>query len=172
MLVYMSLIDSAEDQSKFEKIYLKYRNLMFYIANRILNSSQDSEDAVHNAFIKIADNIHKIDDVDCSKTKAFVATIVEHTAIDFYREKKRSCLTEELEDTSYFSIDSEGGTAFAMCMAKMPPRYRQILVLKYSYGFSNKEASKIMDISEANAIKLDQRAKKRLRELCKEEGVL
>ena len=54
MLVYMSLIDSAEDQSKFEKIYLKYRNLMFYIANRILNSSQDSEDAVHNAFIKIA----------------------------------------------------------------------------------------------------------------------
>ena len=29
-----------------------------------------------------------------------------------------------------------------------------------------------MDISEANAIKLDQRAKQRLRELCKEEGVL
>ena len=172
MLVYMTLIDSTEDRAKFEKIYLKYRGLMFSIANQILNDPQDSEDSVHNAFVKIAENIHKVGDAESPRTKAFIATIVENTAIDLYREKKHIDNRQSWQDSTGTFIDPENGTALALCMAKMPPRYRQILLLKYSYGYSNLEAAQLMDISEANAIKLDQRAKQRLRELCKEEGVL
>lgn len=60
MLIYMALIDESENQSKFEEIYNTYKGLMFYVANKILNNEADSEDAVHNAFITIAENIKKL----------------------------------------------------------------------------------------------------------------
>ena len=60
MMIYLQMIDSPEDRSKFEQIYMEYRSMMFHIANRILTNEQDAEDAVHEAFLKIAENIAKI----------------------------------------------------------------------------------------------------------------
>lgn len=59
------MIETDEDKSKFEKIYERYKNLMFYTAMQILNHTQDAEDAVHQAFIPIIDNIDKISEPDC-----------------------------------------------------------------------------------------------------------
>lgn len=171
MLVYMSLIDTVEDQTKFEKIYWQYKGLLFSIADRILKNPQDSEDAVHSAFVKIAENIDKIEEAVCPKTKAFVVTIVENTAIDLYRKKKHAASLVELDDLPGVQIDPESSTALARCISRLPARYRQIILLKYIYGFSSKEAAKLMNITESNAIKLDQRAKQKFRLLCQEEGV-
>ena len=171
MLVYMTLMDSKVDRAKFEQVYQCYKGLMFYTANMILHNTQDAEDAVHNAFVKIAENISKIQEASCPKTKAFVVTIVENTAIDLYRKKKR-CDTIDFQDNlPEAPVDLESGTALASCMAKLPARYRQILLLKYCYGFSNKELARLLSITEANAIKLNQRAKQKFQELCEEEGV-
>lgn len=57
MLIYLSMIEDAEDQNKFEQVYLRYKNLMFYVAHRILNDAQEAEDAVHDAFVRIAEHI-------------------------------------------------------------------------------------------------------------------
>ena len=172
MLAYMSLIDSPNDRVNFELVYQTYRNLMFFIAYKILNNPQDAEDAVHTAFIKIAENMSKIEVAVCPKTKVFVVTIVENTAIDLYRKKKRSENIDFLENFPESTIDLEHRTVLAQCMAKLPTRYREIILLKYSYGFSNKELAKLMGITESNAIKLQQRAKQKFRELCEREGVL
>ena len=59
MIVYLSALDSQEKKSKFEQIYLAYRKQMYYAAFQILQHDEDSEDAVHHAFIKIAVNIEK-----------------------------------------------------------------------------------------------------------------
>ena len=50
MIIYLQMIDTPEDRSKFEQIYLEYRGLMFHVANEILHNEQDAEDAVHQAF--------------------------------------------------------------------------------------------------------------------------
>lgn len=57
MIVYLQLIDTAEDRSKFEQLYEQYKQLMFYTAFQILKRPQDAEDAVHHAFLSIAENI-------------------------------------------------------------------------------------------------------------------
>ncbi len=36
MIIYLSIIESEEDKSKFEQLYITYRQTMFYVANRIL----------------------------------------------------------------------------------------------------------------------------------------
>ena len=54
MMIYLQMIYSPEDRSKFEQIYMEYRSMMFHMANRILTNEQDAEDAVHEAFLKIS----------------------------------------------------------------------------------------------------------------------
>lgn len=172
MFVYLMMMDSQEDQSKFEKIYLTYKGLMYHVAYKILNNEHDAEDVVHSAFVNIVENIQKIDVPVCQKTQNYVVTIVENKAIDLYRANKRKNSSLYLDEISGIEVEATRVHGLAACMAKLTPRYRQIILLKYYYGFSCKEIAKQLDITEANAIKLDQRAKNKLLQICREEGVL
>ena len=51
MLIYLQIIETDEDKSKFEQIYETYRGLMFHTAFKVLTHEQDAEDAVHHAFV-------------------------------------------------------------------------------------------------------------------------
>ena len=87
-------------------------------------------------------------------------------------EKKLSVMTERSKDKIPSNVDENKMHGLAACMAKLPSRYRQVILLKYHQGFSCREIAKQLNITEANAIKLDQRAKNRLLQICKEEGIL
>lgn len=77
MLIYLQMLETPEEKSLFEQIYLEYCGLMFHVAYEILHNEQDAEDAVHQAFVKIAENIKKIDAPVCPKTHSYVVTIME-----------------------------------------------------------------------------------------------
>ena len=62
MFIYLAIIDSPEGKLKFEVIYERYKGLMFYTANSVLGDTRDSEDIVHDAFLKIIEIIDEIDD--------------------------------------------------------------------------------------------------------------
>ena len=53
LALYISLLDTEEQISKFEHIYTKYRGLMFYTAKGVLQDSYLAEDAVHETFLDI-----------------------------------------------------------------------------------------------------------------------
>ena len=89
MFLYLAMIDSDADKSKFEILYSEYKNLMYYTANRILRNSRDAEDVVHQAFLKVIEILDTISSPRCHKTRALLVTITEHKAIDLYREKQR-----------------------------------------------------------------------------------
>ena len=172
MLIYLMMIDSEKEQSKFEIIYKTYQRAMFYIAYKILHNEQDAEDAVHQAFIKIVENINKIEEAVCPKTKGYVVTIVENKAIDIYRKKQKLQLLELNETITGIEVEYHGEGALTKCILNLPLNYRELILLKYLHGYSTKEIAKIMGISNSNASKLDQRAKKKLEDLCKKEGLI
>lgn len=172
MIAYLMMIETPVDRSKFERIYLHYKGLMYHTAYKILNNEEDAEDAVHNAFVKIAENISKIENPVCPKTQHYIVTIVENKAIDLYRGNQRRSSVKYIDGISGIAVEPGKVHGLASCMAKLPARYREVILMKYHHGFSNKEIARLMRITEANAIKLDQRAKNRLYQLCKEEGAL
>lgn len=172
MLVYMQVIDAPSQKSKFEQLYLRYRGLMYYVAEQILHNPQDAEDAVHNAFLYIAENMQKISDPACPKTKSYIVTIAESKAIDLYRKKQRHPQLPWEEETVGMTVEHTEAHTIAACIAKLPSRYRVVLLLKYSHGYTGREIGKLMGITAANADKLLQRAKAKLEILCKEEGLL
>ena len=75
MLIYLQVIDAPEDRDQFITLYETYRGLMFYVANQILQNEQDAEDAVHDAFLSVAEHIKKFSRLERHKTKAFLVTI-------------------------------------------------------------------------------------------------
>ena len=172
MLIYLEMIDTPEDKSKFEQVYLEYRGLMFHVANQILQNTQDAEDAVHQAFVSIAENVQKISAPVCPKTCGYVVTIVESKAIDAYRKRQRHPAEEWNDEVAGISVPYQGSNGLADCILKLPARYRQVILLKYHQGYSVSEIAKLLAITEATAQKLDQRAKAKLMRICQEEGVL
>lgn len=171
MLVYLAMLDSAEEQSKFEQIYEAYRSLMYYAAYEILHNQQDAEDAVHDAFLRIIKNMDKIQAPVCPKTKSYIVTITENRAIDLYRRQKRHPEVEYEDGVKGIQVEYTGGNDLARSIGKLPPKYRQVLILKYRHGYSPREIARILGISEANVKKLDQRAKAKLERICEEEGL-
>lgn len=170
-MIYMQMIDAPEERSKFEQLYLTYRGMMFHAANSILHSEQDAEDAVHQAFLKVAEHIEKID-APCPKTKGYLVTIAENKAIDLYRRRRRHPEFELGDELSGIPVVYEGDNALAACILKLPARYREMIVLRYVYGYSVKETASVFGVSVATASRLNQRAKTRLKELYEKEDAL
>ena len=59
MLIYLQMIETPEDRSKFETLYEEYRDVMYAVAKKILRNNMDAEDALHQAFVNIAENMEK-----------------------------------------------------------------------------------------------------------------
>lgn len=169
MFVYLAMIDSPNDESKFEKVYYKYRHLMYRVAFNILQNREDAEDVVQRSFIKIAKTIKKIGDPSSEFTKGYVLTIVQNQSIDLLRDKaKHPTLIYQGASTDK-AIHAIENDITKFCLTQLPPRYKQVLVLKHVYGLSNLEIAKTMNLSLRNVITLDQRAKKKFREIYEKE---
>lgn len=166
MFLYLAMIDSDADKSKFEILYSEYKNLMYYTANRILHNSSDAEDVVHQAFLKVIEILDTISSPRCHKTRALLVTITEHKAIDLYRAKQRRNvlpLAEEYVGAAPAEIERLAERdSLAAAIASLPPRYRSVLLLRYDCGYSNAEIANILDTTEPNVRKLIQRAKEKL----------
>lgn len=127
---------------------------------------------IHDAFLSVAEHIKKFSRLERHKTKAFLVTIVENKAIDLYRKKTHR--KEEIlwEETTGLAPAYEPEDGLTRCILKLPARYREFLRLKHELGYSTKEVAELMGISWPAARKLEQRARDRLEELCREEGIL
>ena len=172
MIIYLQMLETPEEKPKFEQLYLEYKGLMFHVAYEIIHNEQDAEDAVHQAFVKIAENIKKIDDPMCPKTHSYVVTIVENKAIDQYRKQQKHQTVELIDDIQGTNAHYEGDNDLTKCILKLPARYREMILLRYHHGYSVREIAGMMGISLPAAIKLDQRAKQKLKKLSEEAGIL
>lgn len=171
MIIYLQTIEDSGDRAKFEELYEHYRAYMFTIANKILENEFDAEDAVHSAFLSISENMDKIQDPSSQRTRGFIAIIVERKAIDIYRKRSRFVSLDAIENEICISFPPPEDDDLARCIAKLPVRYRHVITLKFYHGYTTKEIADILGMKPAAASKLIQRAKAKLEEICREEGV-
>ena len=162
MLIYLQALESQTDRARFEELYLAYRGLMFHVANSILCNPQDAEDAVHQAFLKVAEHMADVPAEPGPRTRALLVTIAERKAIDLYRSNARHPTVDLDELTPACGRPlSEDGT-LAAAIAALPPRYREVLLLKFYNGYSNEEIARFLDAAPENIRQILSRAKKKL----------
>ena len=172
MLVFTQMLETADERLKIEEIFHAYGNLMFHVANKILNNDHDAEDAVQQALFTIYQNLEKFSEIKCPQSRSFIVTIVERKAIDLYRTKQRDAaipFEEEFINVPAPSVVNAVAerTNLAKAMAMLPTRYRELLFLKYDNGYSEREIAVMYSMTEANVKKTIQRAKKKLESILK-----
>ena len=111
LILFLNMIDSPEGKGLFEAYYYEYRRLMLKIAYDELHDYQLAEDAVIEAFAKIAKVFEKqierikkqniktnltASDIICPQMKRFSVVVTKNTCIDMNR--KRNSRPEELCD--------------------------------------------------------------------------
>ena len=176
MLIYLSLLDSEEEISKFELIYNTYKKQMYYTANNILKESHLAEDAVHNAFLRIINNLEKIEDINSHKTKGLIVIIVKNVSIDIYRKNKKerdnTIFIDDLDQIhGYDEINKNELGDLEIAISKLPESYKQVFLLKFSHELTDNEISKILDIKPDNVRKRISRGKEKLKNILNEMGV-
>ncbi len=179
----MAIFTSHQDKSnhlKIEKLYCQYRYLMYSEANKTLHDHHLSEDAVQQSFIRIINNLHKIDEIICPRTRNFVVIICRNVALNMLN--KRTYLNKNITDFNELEISDdslneplniliskESVFRIGAVIEDMPPIYRDTLLLKESYGYTNQEIADLMGISYETAKKRLFRARKLLIQSLEEE---
>lgn len=166
---YLSLIDEPDDKEKFAEIFRSYGNMMFSKAMSVLHNTALAEEAVQESFLKIAKNISKISDPNCSKTAAFIVIIVRNTALDMLKSEHindTEPLDEAIPDISSDAlrhiISSDCYSALLNAVGELDSIYSDILMLKLVYGYDTLSISKLMKIPVKTADSRIYRGKKLL----------
>lgn len=166
LLFYLSVVDTADDKTLLERLYLDYRVLMKRIAYKILGDDALAEDAVHNAFLRIISNLEKFYDKSCQETEGLIVIIIRSASIDMYRKRRRELENSDISDIS--DIQVPANTDFSVVEAKdilksveaLPENYRNALLLKVEYAFTDREIGAMLGISTSAASKRLERARK------------
>ncbi len=175
LLFYLSLLETAEEKSKFEQLYYEHRKLMMQIAIDMLHDEFVAEDAVHEAFVKLTRHLDGVDEINSHKTKAFIVIIIKSVCSDMIRKEKRN--TEiKLENVDYIGRVSDDSfknlevEEVYSVISSLPDTYREIIELKVVHDLSDKQIADVLGISNSAVRKRLQRAREILRNKLAEWG--
>lgn len=176
LTILLTLIETEEEKTNFIYGYEKYRHLMFDIANSILNDTHLAEDAVQEAFFRIAKNFSKVDDIDSITTRNYYVVITRNVALTMVKKENyivdenliRTKLEKEVLEQH---IENEKDLNIIKNVLKMDEKYKVPMYLYYVYGFSSNEISGLMGIKAATVRKQIERGKALLRRVIEAEGM-
>ena len=180
LAMYLAMVDDPGAQAKITELYVSYRQMMYYVAYRILKNKEDAEDVVQSAFMRAIDHLDDIDENDVQRTKAYLAIITQNLAYDTYRVNKRERTRRISFDEFEMFIEDPAGQAFedagddeskrlAEAIKKLPPKYAEVISLTYAHGYNSEKVGKILNISADTVRQRLVRARKKLAELMREK---
>jgi len=88
-VILLMMVDTPEEKRKFVILYENYRYLMLKVAVDILHDYQLAEDAMQEAFVRVAKHMENVGQPEETATKRYLITITKHAAIDLYRRRNR-----------------------------------------------------------------------------------
>ncbi len=165
------------DIEAFEKLYLKYKLILFNFILSLTHDRELSEDIFQETFIKIIDNITSYKP---SNFKAYLFTIARNLVIDHMRkkssttEKNISSLIEKDDENDNFKLmlekDSEDNAIknieskdIQSAIEELSEEYREIIYLKHFAGLRFKEISQITSTPVGTLLSRFKRALEKLR---------
>ena len=170
MPVYMQALEGMARRQRFEAVYTAYQGRLLALVRRYLPAREDAEDAVQQAFLAVAERFDRLEHLPPPELEAYLVVTAERKAIDILRHQaKRGGVP--FDENTVLVTPPPCGDPVADAMGRLPPRYREALLLRYGCGYSTRETAALLDLSFAAAQKLLQRAKAALRTELEKEGI-
>lgn len=167
---------SMDDKQFFEKVYEEYKNFMFYIARRYVNSQEECEDIVQDSVERLLRNVSILRDMPSCGLRKYIVLTIRASYLD---SKKRSHgdIPIYLNDTAIEVLVKEDcispgdwydlSSLFDVERLKkeLPKRDWFVLEGKYIMGYSQTELGKMIGVSPDSIRMIICRAKKKARQI-------
>lgn len=171
MLAYfLAMLESKEDRQRFTDIYEQYHVQMENVAMRILAEKRDAEDAVQNAFVQVIQHFAKISEIPRRGLPFWLISIVKNEALIIRRKRNRVVLLENWESVANAARDVSNYAELVDLFTLLPDTYRTVLEMKILFGYSDKEISGKLGISETAVSTRAGRGRALLRDIMEKGG--
>ena len=161
----------ADDMSAFDQIYHLYKEKIFLFSFSIIKIRADAEEIIHDVFLKLWENRHKID--ENSSFESFLFTITRYETLSLMRKKvsERKYLDYLIAlQKSSQPHDLSKELEFAELVEKseqiiedLPTRQKQVYKSSRNEGYTYMEIAKSLNISEHTVETHMERALKTIR---------
>ena len=172
LICYLQMLDTPEEKIRFEKIYLKYRSLMYRVADGILHNRQDAEDAVHNAFLQIIKHVKKLQNAPVQDLAPLAAVIARNEAVSLQRKRKKEIPLETWDGVAETSEAFTDYHALIESFTRLPQTYRAAMEMKLLLGYSDGEIANRLGLSKTAVSTRIGRGRQLLRSIVEQEGFL
>jgi RNA polymerase sigma factor (sigma-70 family) len=151
----------------FDALYREHASDVYAYAHSLLRDRASAEDVTMLAFERAYRRRRSFDRVRGS-ARAWLFAIARNAALDELRRRQRSApLTHEpTDETVLEGRDPLQRAAVRAAMARLDPRDRELVVLKFVAGLSNAEIGEVIGASPTNAGTRLHRVVTKLREAC------
>lgn len=161
------LLDSQE-QARFERLVLPHLDAAFNLARWLLRVPADAEDVTQEAMLrayKFFPGFHGGD------ARAWLLQIVRNSCYTWIEKNRASQQSTEFEEEIYvptgptpetMAIAGSERERLSKALEDLPPRYREVLVLRELEGCSYKEIAEIAAMPIGSVMSTLSRARKQL----------
>lgn len=167
------VVESVKGNRKSQyKLYELYSGAMFNICYRMMNSREEAEDLLQEAFTEAFLKMHTFRFE--SSFGAWIKRIVVNKCIN--EIKRRKAELEFCEDIGRFAEKEDKDDELPglsvdkikKAMSELPNGSKVIFQLYLLEGYDHKEISQILGVSESNSKSQYMRAKRRIKEILKD----
>lgn len=144
-----------DDKAVIDLIYSTYHKRIYAFAFSYLKIKDDALDVVHEVFLKLWENRHRIE--PDTKIEAFVFTITRNTVLSIFRKKASekkymdhlACVTISHDLNTQNQLDYTFLKETIDGLIKdLPPKRQEVFLKSRKDGLSNKEIAQQLNISE------------------------
>jgi len=154
-LEIIKIIDGCKSGNQFAEnlLFEMYYKHMYNLSRRVLNNNKDVEDVLIISFTKVFANIKKFDYRGEQSLTKWIKTIVVNESIRFVKKRDRIKYDDNIPE---LTVDSEFDSnlndidieQIYFIIERMPTGYRLVFNLFAIEGYSHKEVSGLLNISE------------------------
>lgn len=160
------LVLAAQDGSDraFSFLFHRYQKALLRYGLKVSGDDQIAQDAVQEAWLKLAKNIRRLDDPRAFK--AWIYQLVHWSCIDLLRATKHSKLHQDLTDDIVLTADraNDQYDSLSVSIKRLPGTEKQMIHLFYLEELSVKEVAQVLKISEGTVKSRLNRARRLLKE--------
>ena len=161
------------DSAAFEELVRRYRRAIFAYAMASTGSRQDAEEITQDVFVKIYRAAHRFNSRYSFTT--WLYAIASNTCKNKFRSRRKRTVSLDGEGIAVVPISHEADPLEAYrknvevsevrnAINELPPRYRQVLYLRYVEALSYKEIAEVLSLSLGNVEARIFRGKEKVRQ--------
>ncbi len=165
-----------QDRLRFEQLVLPHLDAAFNLARWILRSRADAEDVAQEAMLRAFRFFRGFHGGDA---RAWLLQIVRNSCYTWLEKSRPMELTTEFDEQLYpqtgvtpesLAIAGDNRERLTRALEDLPPRFREVLVLRELEGCSYKEIAAITSVPIGTVMSALARARQRLQRTLTQSG--